>query len=592
MIFPWYNLTGTMGVHINRRIIHFFLFAGFFLSLLFAGCSFGDSGASADNFEDTLPEGTIDFDAINLQNAEYIELSSSTVSFSNMQGKRIFLVTVNTSARQGTTKRYFDVLDASNQRAIVAEPNAELTEELLAGREFEKLFSGQQNPSVPARIEPQIHVELQNSNPNSRAIGGNDNPFELHAPINYELGATREMYVGTGPDPNNTEAAEATLVFKSDICYVWVCNVYLTQGDSAGAQVNAAKCAELAGILEQAILLERNIFGIESDYLSDWDYYPAYPMAEHSPTGTKINILLYDIQGDYPYGSTGGIYGYFTSGDYFPWKTVYNETSHSNGGKFLHLDSAFANKDPEGLKSTVVHEFQHMIHNGMFRSKGKVTETWYNEMCSMLAEDLMQEKLGLDDNAVGKYRFNQFVYSYILFPFFKWDGSDSYNNMLSYANAYGLGYIFSKKYGGADFIYELTHNASSGTFNGFLEVVRRHNPLATKETVLRDIAIEMVTGLYSNCTVESTAHVMNNYKYPMTPVELMNVAWQDGPNQMKGPVYWRVATDSTAAVENPLILEPNQIGVGYIAKSQYDNVVLKFHGTSTSNVKEYILVVD
>lgn len=567
-------MVGAMKFHIYGKKIHFVLFTGLFLTLLFAGCSM----AHDENLEDTLPD-----------NVEYIELTDSTVSLSDILGKKIYLVTVNTSSQKGESRRYVTEFDNSyNLREI----KAESPKQLLSEREFENLFYDQHDSCILERIEPQIHVDLQSEFQCTRSTDDDSDPFELHAPIDYQIGDTREMYVGTGPDPNYTEEAVATLVYKSDICNVWVCNDYLAENEPAGGnKVDASICKKLATILEQAILLERNIVGRESDYLTDADNM-AYSMAECSPTGTKINILLYDIKSDYSESQSSGILGFFTRGDYFPWKQIYNTTSHSNGGKFLHIDSGFANNFPGDTQSTVVHEFQHMIHNGMFRAKGKVSETWYDEMCSMLAEDLLQKKLGLADKEVGKYRFNHLMFSYRTFPFFKWDTLDSNATAMSYANAYGLGYIISKKYGGPDFIYELTHNASSGTLDGFLETVRCHNSLATKESILRDIAIEMVTGLYSNRDVVSTAHVMNDYTYPMTAFDLLNFDWVSSGKQYKGPHYKSVYKNPTAAEASPLILEPNQFSIASLGTSPVDDLDLEFYGEVSPDIKEYILIVD
>lgn len=567
-------MVGAMKFHIYGKKIHFVLFTGLFLTLLFAGCSM----AHDENLEDTLPD-----------NVEYIELTDSTVSLSDILGKKIYLVTVNTSSQKGESRRYVTEFDNSyNLREI----KAESPKQLLSEREFENLFYDQQDSCIPERIEPQIHVDLQSEFQCTRSTDDDSDPFELHAPIDYQIGDTREMYVGTGPDPNYTEEAVATLVYKSDICNVWVCNDYLAENELAGGnKVDASICKKLATILEQAIVLERNIFGKESDYLG-FKNPIEYSMTENSPTGTRINLLLYDISSDYTESQTSGIMGFFTSGDYFPWKQIYNTTSHSNGGKFLHIDSGFANNFPGATQSTVVHEFQHMIHNGMFRAKGKISETWYDEMCSMLAEDLLQKKLGLADKDVGKVRFKHLMVSYRTFPFFKWDNSDSNASAKSYANAYGLGCIISKKYGGPDFIYELTHNAASGTLEGFLEVVKSHDPFATKESILQDIAVEMVTGQYSNRNVVSTDHVMNDYTYPMTAFDLLNFDWVSSGKQYKGPHYKSVYNNPKDANANPIVLEPNQFTIAYLGTSSYDDLVLEFNGMVSADIKEYILVVD
>ncbi len=55
---------------------------------------------------------------------------------------------------------------------------------------------------------------------------------------------------------------------------------------------------------------------------------------------------------------------------------------------------------PETIYSTLAHEFQHMIHfyqkQVLRGSPGIGTDTWINEMCSMVMEDLVADKLGVE----------------------------------------------------------------------------------------------------------------------------------------------------------------------------------------------------
>ena len=129
--------------------------------------------------------------------------------------------------------------------------------------------------------------------------------------------------------------------------------------------------------------LERNIFGMESEMLIEKGQ--EIPMETNCETGTIVNILMYDIMGDYVEGNTSGTYGFFTNGDYFIKGTVYNNTSFSNGGKYLHIDTGFASDEETRpiIFGTIVHEFQHMIHNGQKKKSENQSESvFFDEMCS------------------------------------------------------------------------------------------------------------------------------------------------------------------------------------------------------------------
>lgn len=530
-----------------------------------------------------LSYGTINFNTASSESFSYEDLANASMSLSNAKDKRIFLVQLNADEQSGLSRLYYNAPKTNttqNQRSVKSE-----NDNFSANMNSDDFIF---TPEIK-RIDAQVHVEEYVSNGRS----ADDSPrFELSAPVDYQIGDSRVMYAGLGEDTDNTIETTAKLVHKTENCYVWVCDGFYAEGEASGAEVNLEICETLADIVEKASALERNIFGTESNEFNAVyaDPTKTYPLSENSPTGEKVNILLYDISSDYEDGKTAGIYGFFTRGDYLLWKAPYNTTSHSNGGKFLHLDSGFARTQSGTTKSTVVHEFQHMIHNGMFATKGKISETWYNEMCSMLAEDLLQEQLELKDTDVGKSRFNQFVYTFTNFPFFKWDSS--VHSGASYANAYGLGHILAKKYGGADFIYELTHDAPSGSIEGLLEVVRKHDPSATKESILLDIAIEMATAENINKTVVSENHVMDDYKYPMRAFDLLNFVWTANGINYKGPYYYSVGSSPSAIFSTEKKLEPNQISTRYMITAENDTLKLDFEGIVSPRIKSYILATN
>ena len=164
--------------------------------------------------------------------------------------------------------------------------------------------------------------------------------------------------------------------------------------------------------------IETYVFGNESNKLinplastNKVSEAAIYDMASKSDTGTKINIVLYDIGADYNKSSQCGVLGYFYSKDYFTKLTNSNTViDYSNQGKYFYIDAPYAAskvKDSDGKTqdtlattiSTLAHEFQHMINFGVKNiEKDLSPDTAYNEMLSMLCEDMLASQLGLDDD--------------------------------------------------------------------------------------------------------------------------------------------------------------------------------------------------
>ncbi len=172
---------------------------------------------------------------------------------------------------------------------------------------------------------------------------------------------------------------------------------------------------------------------------------------------SKITIFLYDIPEE-------NVCGFYWSKDNF----LQTSCSGSNERVMFYMDSVmFATEDnsswditdsyPEMIISTLGHEFQHMIQ---FYQKQIVyntdsTDTWVNEMCSEITEDLLAEKLGVagprgirdngfaGDDEIMNSRLNDFNIhndsSLVL-----WD-----SDVTDYSMVYSFGAYLARNYGGA-----------------------------------------------------------------------------------------------------------------------------------------------
>lgn len=573
-----------------------------------------DKSNSIESSGTTLPEGIQEIDC-NLAPGESrcIELEKKFVSLVNSRDVTVYVARTNATDKtlnsgRGYINSTLKVTSLNNERQesggniFEISPvewlgNSTSSDSLAANGSFEKKKSDifEVEGEVITRVHPYIHVDSSSVILNESNV--RNSVAALHAPVDYQVGDRKKVYTGMTKKDINYDTPEKTAIlqYKSDKCYVWaVEECFEANGPSNGIKVDRNTCEKIGRIFDENSELERNIFGHELDAIETRTAEKTVwiPMNEASETGTMVNILLYDIEDDYKEGSKNGIYGYFTNGDYFPKDSSYNGTAFSNGGKYLHMDSAFAAHEDTlpTIISTIVHEFQHMIHFGQKKNyelqQHGAEIVFYNEMFSMLAEDMFQTKLKVSDGDSVKYRFRWLTHSWQYIPLFLWDNRDPQGQNYSYANAFGIGLYFAKKYGGADFVYEYMHSKEhehSG-FDSFLGTVRLYEPDANHETILRDFCLELATCNTYNTEVRTTIHAMNGYDYPMTKFDFKNFKYVLNESNYCGPYY----STLSGSIES---FEPNMVDVSKIGLISNESETIQFYGNSDEGIKEYIIVV-
>ncbi len=200
----------------------------------------------------------------------------------------------------------------------------------------------------------------------------------------------------------------------------------------------------------------------------------------------EITILLFDIDGDgadasnpeLPYTGNSYTAGYFWSKD----NQLATSNSASNERIMFYMDGpVFACPDnsgpwsvtdyyPRDQISTLAHEFQHMI--GYYQKNiiyDADPETWLNEMCSMVAEDLVADKIGIagprgvdssdptagaEGNTEGRLpRFNYYNDGSLS----TWYSGDMV--LASYSISYAFGAYLARNYGGAGLFRDIVRNS-------------------------------------------------------------------------------------------------------------------------------------
>lgn len=344
----------------------------------------------------------------------------------------------------------------------------------------------------------------------------------------------------------------ATLQAVGTHCYVWVVDGYFSSSsNSSNEKISSSMAQKLASQFDEVYPLVRGVFGNESDVMIDYGSFGTeFPAINSiSDTGGTINIVVYDIKGDYASSAGGGTYGYFWSKDYYSQNYAVATGAQngaiglSNEGKYFYLDSYFVNMDTNTMFSTLAHEFQHMINFGnktlasmkTAGSGGNVLRpaTWYNEMLSMLCEDMLEEKLELDDSESPKARLPLFCSGYYRSGITDWLGGS--NVLYSYAGAYTFGAYLARNFGGAAFVREIAQNSAVDK-NSISQALQKLGWNETFDSVFKKYAQALVLSgdledtlakVSLNKAAETTLAI-NGYDFPMTPIDLFSLQWFGG----------------------------------------------------------------
>lgn len=318
---------------------------------------------------------------------------------------------------------------------------------------------------------------------------------------NYPLGKSKEIWVDCDKTLDKYSQKNATLRAIGEdssgnpVCLVWVVKENFTTSTSKGEMVNQTLAQNLADTFALHYAHERAVFGKEWNYLFDKSDDIDY--SNISDTGSLVNIVIYDIGNDYDGNDSVknhedpknecGVAGYFYAKDYYKNNIKYgDDRNYSNAGKYFYIDAAYCNysgtenntsyyrgnsdKVSDSVISTLFHEFQHMINFGQKTIYGTDVEHWYNEMLSMLAEDMMQEQLGISDEDSPKGTrlpaFNQYYYL---------SGIDEYRedeySIVSYSTAYTFGAWLAREFGGPEFVSRISRNHYNGGMGSIIDAI-------------------------------------------------------------------------------------------------------------------------
>lgn len=393
----------------------------------------------------------------------------------------------------------------------------------------------------------------------------------------------------------------ATLRAAGKYCYIWVVDGYYStdSGAVSGAEVTKSQVSTLREKFDGMYPLIREIFGKEAEVMVDGN--SIVPIDKVSDTGSKVNIVVYDINGDYASSQQGGVFGYFWAKDYYTPKTATSSATDviklSNSGKYFYIDSYFTqnSKWAPSMYSTLAHEFQHMINFGVKtltpapayngNNNPPSSATWYTEMMSMLCEDMMQQYLGCDDTASPKSRLSQFCTYYTSSGITEWNNNAQ---LASYAVAYTFGAYLARNYGGAELIQEAAQNSSVDEAS-ITEALKEMGYDETFDSAYIKFAQALVpnnTDKQNTITLNKDAETYQffGYTYPMTAIDLWSYNTVNNA-KVSGPVLYSAKKDGQLAVR-PYGFTLHQIGYTQNAGS----VSLTFSSPVSQTEQIYLLV--
>jgi len=372
----------------------------------------------------------------------------------------------------------------------------------------------------------------------------------------YTANTSTNTFMNTSTSDTIQATCRAVVTDGTKTLNIWVAdNCWITGGTKTNkvdtTMVNTMAAKFLAsGTGNDVYDWVTNIYGAE------WGTHTYTDLISPATTDNNIHILLYDIDNDN--STTGGVLGFFWSKDNFK----SSEVSYSNEKIMFYMDAvmfattpgtwAITDPMPAEIISTLAHEFQHMIHFYQKNVSHAVadTDTWVNEMCSLVTEDLVADKLqvngprGVAYGTPGTGSTNNTDGRLPLFNY--WDdapltawlsGNDA---IISYSVSYAFGAYLARNYSGAllfrDIVQGVSGKSVYGDYRDVVEAVNANNgsdPDVTMGDLMRNWGAAVVLSgsigagryKYNNGNSYMTSTI-NSIIYNLGSISMFNYKYQ------------------------------------------------------------------
>ena len=416
--------------------------------------------------------------------------------------------------------------------------------------------------------------------------------------------ATRSIYIDQDSDISTFKAETATLRALGEYCYVWVVSDNWTSSSASGEKINSEIAEKIASNFDSMYLKIRNVFGEESNYLSsNTSLTSQIAMSDYSETGEIVNIVIYDIGKDYSNNTnSGSVVGYFYAKDYFYLSNPSSVYKYSNKGKYFYVDAYFAVAYTSTVYSTLAHEFQHMIDFGVKSMENKLSSsTSWNEMKSMLCEDIMYETLceldsdfSEDDSPVSRLPlFNRHYYDVGLE--YKESSPEVY---YSYSNNYAFGAWLVRNNGGISLLHEIATNAYTDEKSLLNALSTTEASSTTMEDLLKNYTIACVLSKENSgfaTSLTDSLLTLNGYSYSLNAIDLWNLAsaLPETYSECKSSTsYYKFDGPALYGYNSQVTLRPYGITLQKVGIATSDTVTINFNTSSISTSQKVYLVVE
>jgi len=272
---------------------------------------------------------------------------------------------------------------------------------------------------------------------------------------------------------------QATLRATGQYGNIWIMDEnYGSIGFGDFNKIDTAQAQTLAAKFDLIYPIETNLLGFE---------YGGGPGGDGGKDGDpKIQILVYDLVDASGISLAGG---YFWGKDFYEQSQL--GTQKTNLAEIFYVNARQVNNSLDYTYSLLVHEFQHMINfNVKWVKNRRNSESWYDEMLSMLAEDVISPLIGIGPTNSShpiNQRIPTFLNSYNQIGITEW--GSGYPNQLgtSYAKGYAFGAYLLRNYGGASLLKEMLANNSTNidSVTAALRTVNGNNGLSFEEALRR-----------------------------------------------------------------------------------------------------------
>ncbi len=286
-------------------------------------------------------------------------------------------------------------------------------------------------------------------------INNSSTPRAIATPLNYNIDDPETFYVLTGPTPRDYNDVNFSLKEKVESpnydLYIWVDDNELNDLPS--------------GAIEHLSTKFQNIYpDMVSIFGKPWGTHNFGNLIDNNRD--DIHILLTDISNDGNTENESYIYGYYSSFDL----NLFTPENNSNACLNLVIDSHIYfnrnteinnngwninNMDTVDAISTLIHEFQHMIHFYQKNILNNINSTsndgiYVNEMFSMIAEDVLAyDHLKFEYSDVTAFRPPAYARLWYFNESNTWRDKSLLlwdDSLDSYSNAYSLGSYLIRNY--------------------------------------------------------------------------------------------------------------------------------------------------